>query len=318
MERCYKVKKLYTNEKGAYGLRNSYCLPFLSFLGEYFDSRDLLIQQENLLEMSAEEILSHFNLSESELTSIYYKYILDGIKSGVTDMNIVSIAPLITKKIMEEFGVKGTIIVRAKDLSMIPKIYKEFSKSDLRLGISVDPYIDGDDLTNKVSDISGNFKLPVFVTLYNDLEKTGMLNSLFNKPPINYIEDVGLLDRECYIYGGICADKDDFSTMSGYEAKMIVSPSDALNFGQGIINIQAMISSSVDVQIASPINNDIVDEIRLASILNRGLLNDCEILPINEVLELAISKRERLLLKNDYNFVYEECEKIFEKIKEKI
>ena len=315
MEKCYKIENLYTNERGAYGLRNSYCLPFLSFLGEYFDSRDILVFQENLLEMTSKEIIEKYDLSEKDLENILKRYVISGIKNGATEMNIVSLSPTVTKRVLEELGVGGKALIRAKDIEVIPKIYKEFGGL---LGVAVDPYIDGDDLTNEVSEVCGKYKLPVYVTLYNDLEKTGMLNSLFNKPPINYIEDVGLLDRECYIYGGICADKDDFSVMASYGAKVIVSPYDFLNLGQGIANICAMQGSDVTVQLASPINNDIIEEIRLAGALNRGLLSDCEVLSASEVLELALSKKERIKLAGDYSLVYEECEKIMERIKEKI
>ena len=318
MERCYNFKDLYMNEKGAYGLRNSYCLPILSLCAEYLDSRDILILRENLLELSSEEIKMKYNLCEEDIEFIYRKYLLDGIKKGVNEMNFVSISPLLSKSLFEEYGVSGKILIRARDSGKIPELQHQFNKSLVSLGVTVSPYYDGDDLTNKISNICGEYKLPVFVTLYDDLEQTGMLNTLFNKPPINYVEDVGLLDRECYIIGGNYADKDDFLTMSNYETKVIVSPYDSINFGTNIPNIYAMKSNSVDVQLSSPINNNILEEIKLATALNRSLLSDCEVLPFNEVLELVISKKERIIVKENYERIKQKCIKIMEKIKEKI
>lgn len=317
METCYKINNLIKNETGAFGFRNSYCLPFLSLLSDYLDSRDLLVHYENMLEMTSQDIIDKYTLSDQDFKLIYSKYLAEGIARGVTEMNVLAISPLILKTLFEEYKITGKILVCAKDIEIIPKIYKGFDKS-IGLAIAVDPYIDGDELTNEVSEIAGKYKLPVFVTLYDNLEKTGMLNSLFNKPPINYIEDIGLLDRECYIFGGVCADKDDLSVMSGYNAKMIISPYDFLNLGYGFVNAYAMENNGVEIQLASAINNNMAEEIKLLSALNRGFLNDSEILPIDEILELVISKRTRIRLNTNIEEINDECDKIIQRIKEKI
>ena len=317
METCYKINNLIKNETGAFGFRNSYCLPFLSLLSDYLDSRDLLVHYENMLEMTSQDIIDRYTLSDQDLKLIYSKYLAEGIARGVTEMNVLAISPLILKTLFEEYKITGKILVRAKDIEIIPKIYKGFDKS-IGLAIAVDPYIDGDELTNEVSEIAGKYKLPVFVTLYDNLEKTGMLNSLFNKPPINYIEDIGLLDRVCYIFIGDCADKDDLSVMSGYNAKMIISPYDFLNLGYGFVNAYAMENNGVEIQLASAINNNMAEEIKLLSALNRGFLNDSEILPIDEILELVISKRTRIRLNTNIEEINDECDKIIQRIKEKI
>lgn len=315
MEKCYKINNLLKNETGAFGFRNSYCLPFLSLLSQYLDSRDIIVHYENMLELSSKEIMDKFGLSDEDLKLIYRRYICEGIARGVTEMNILAISPHILRDLYEEYKITGKILIRSKDIEVIPKIYKEFEKN---VAIAVDPYIDGDELTSKVSEISGKYKLPVFVTLYDNLDKTGMLNSLFNKPPISYIEDLGLLDRECYIFGGVCADKEDFAVMSGYNAKMIISPYDFLNLGYGPVNAYAMQCSGVDVQLASALSNDIEGEIKLLRALDRGILNDSEILPLEEIIELAISKRARIQLETDLEVLSEECDKIIQRIKEKI
>lgn len=321
MERYYSINNLKdtSKSKGKFGLKNSFCLPLMSFFSCFYDSCDILTLIERFSEAKSTEILSELGLSDEELEIITKRCLLDNIKNGVSEIGLLALNPRVVLKACLDFEINATIYVRIKDVDNIATLLEEFKGQKIKLGLFVDPYVDGDDLTNKASELSGKYNLPVVCVLFDDIKKTGMLNSLFDTLPVNYIEDVGLLDRDCSILGGIYADKDDFSLIASYGAKIIVSPHDSLNLGKGIANLQSMQNSGVEVNLASLMNSDIVSEISLASMLCRSLLSDPEILPVSEVLEIAISKYPRLDFKNEIVLeVEEKCEKIYEKIKEKI
>lgn len=308
----------YDKNISAFAFKNSLSLPFLNLIKKHYDTKEILVWQERFFELSSKEFLREYGLCQKDLENIIKFCLLENIKLGVSEIDVVSLDPVLCKNILEEFGLKGRIYLKAKDIDDLPEIVKEFKSSKIELAVMVDPYLDGDDLTNTVSLYSGKYKLPVLVTLFDDLQKTGMLNSLFDMPPADYIEKVGLFDRDCSVYGGIYADKDDFAKIASYGAKVVVCLFDSLNLGKGVANVYSMKNMEINVKLCSPINNNIIDEIKLAGVVNRGLLKDPTILKFDEVLEFALSERGKIEFDQKlYEKVKIECEKIIEKLKEK-
>ena len=279
MERCYNVKKTKEMEKS---YKNAFITPIFVCLSEVYDSVDLLRLQEKFVELTAEEILSFLGLSKENYKEILCYVLLNSIKQGIGEVNILSLNPFLTQEVLKELNLSGKVLIRAKDLNEF-----QSSLNGIDYGVYVDPYYDGDELLSFVSDYSAKNKVPVVVLLYDDLEKTGEINSTYNQTPIQYIENLGFLDRDVSILGGVYADKDDFVTISSYGAKMIICPYESLNFGRGSPNLYAMLNAGVNVEIASPIINDICKEFEFGSVVSRGLLNDENILPIDEVESLA-------------------------------
>ena len=307
MERCYNIKELKNNENVSY--RNGFVMPIFAFLSDFYDSHDLLNLIETFSELHGSQILDFLGLTPDDYADLIRHSISENIGKGVSEMDILSLDPFLTQKIFSEFQITGTIYIRAKDIGCFEK---DLDKSS-GVGVFVEPYYDGDELTSFVSDFCGKNKLPVIAQLYDDLLKTGEINSTFNQTPIQYIENIGLLDRDLKILGGNYADKDDFSLISSYGAKMIICPYESLNFGRSCPNLQAMLNAGVNVEIASPIENDLFKEFEFISVVSRGLLSDESVLDLKEVSKLSISNKERISVKT-----YKNLEERLEKIKEKI
>lgn len=318
MEQYYNIENLINDKKFAY--RNSFVMPISFALSKIMDYGDLSVVSEKFEEMKSNEILDYLSLNEEEYETILRYCLLYNINKGVSEVGILSLNPLIEQKLIKEFKIKTQLFIRANDVDEknINKTIKELKNNEILTSIYIDPYFAGDELCSKISEISGKFKIPVLLQMLDDLEKTGMINSIFDKLPINYIEDLGFLDRDCTLLGCSVADKEDFSILANYGAKVIVNTYESLNFGRGSPNIYAMQSSGLEVQIASPILNVIEKEIEFASVVSRGILNDPSILPVEEVLNMTISKNERIKIISDYSDIEEKFKKILEKIKEKI
>lgn len=302
MEKCYNVNQFKETEKS---YKNPFITPVFACLGEVYDSADILRLQESFNDLTAEEILGFLGLSKEDYKDITSYILLKNIKQGVSEVNVLSLNPFLTQEALKEFNLRGKVLVRAKDLNKLQSALK-----GIDYGVFVDPYYDGDELLSFVSDYSAKNKVPVVVLLYDDLEKTGEINSTYNQTPIQYIENLGLLDRKVSILGGVYADKDDFAVISSYGAKMIICPYESLNFGRGSPNLYAMVNAGVDVEIASPVINNLFKEFEFVSVVSRGLLNDENILPIDEVESLAKTET----IKPDFD--EEKYLKLQEKIKE--
>lgn len=319
MGMCYSVKteelvlKSIWEESNSF--RNSYCEPLMSLLSCGVNATLLLEIEKDLADLSAFDIIKKFNLSNDDLRDIDIRCISQNIKEKVCQINMLSFAPLITRDVMKEFNVNGIVFVRAKDIGNIKRLIDEFD-NNIRLGVVLDPLGDGDQVVNQISDVCAKYSLPVLVKLYDDLDKTGQLDSLYKMSPTRYIESVGLLDRECFIYGGIHADKDDFEIWSGYGGKVIISPTAFMYLGKGMANLPAMINSGVEVQLASTLENDILEEVKIATLLARGILSNPGILETEDVEDLAKADRDSEILRKNTTKSLENCKKILERIKE--
>ena len=316
MEKC--CENIQLNKMHLEGLRNSFLLPILSGLSEYLDSKDLLKLIEKLETLPGQEILDILGLDDNRYRTILEQALLISISQGVSEIGILSLNPFLAKNVFDTLGLSGIIYVRASDLDDFRDMLNSNGEK-IKFGVFVDPYVDGDELTNEVSDFCAKHKVSVMINLYDELEKTGELNSTYNLTPIEYVESIGLLDRDFKILGGVYADKDDFNLISGYGGKIVVCPYESLNFGRGSPNVYAMQNSGVEVELSSPIINDIEREVEITSVVSRGLLNDPNILEVSEVFEMAKIDKPRIELSEEvYKNTNQNYKQIIKGVLEKI
>jgi len=295
LERFCDVKDYFEEEN--VGLKNAFGLPVLSFLREIYSSKTICELIENFSEKTSKEIIKELGLTQEELADIYRKFIYEGIRAGTSEMNILALDSFVLSKIYKEFGLHGEIIIRAKDLK---------ENSEVK-NIFIDPYFDSDNEINAtLKEIAKG--ATCYIRLFDDLEKTGELNSEYKMLPIEYVEKAGLLDRKFCIIGGMCADKEDFSIISSYGGKMVICPHDQCDLGKGFINVIAMQNSGLEIELASPIHNNISDEAHLLSVITKGLLNDPDIITIDDCYDMTRGKGKINLNNYDYNALKERCE----------
>ena len=67
------------------------------------------------------------------------------------------------------------------------------------------------------------------------------------------MEEFGFLDRECYILGGNYLDKDDFSLLSSYGAKVILTPKSDSLCGREFVNLLTLENADIDYFFGSDI-----------------------------------------------------------------
>lgn len=297
--------------------QNACMCPLSSCLSTGYEMQHFVELEEEIFEEPSAEVIKKFKLTEEDMLNISMRAVACNASNKTSQINIISFWPIIDRIAMQRVGMKGVVFLRAKDISLAKKLMDEFDE-DIRMGIYVDPLLDGDELVNQVSDLAGKYRLPILIKLYDDLEKTGKLDSLYGMSPTRYVESVGLLDRECFIYGCIHADKDDFETWSIYSATAVISPTTFLNTGLGIANIHAMQSSGVNVRLASYLENNILNEIKLSVLLTRGLLSDPSLLIREEAERLAYADNAGCIYKVNFEKYDEACKKIIEKIKREV
>ena len=151
---------------------------------------------------------------------------------------------------IEEFEIDGKVIISADKL-------QEIRAQDL-LGDNVIVEVSSvlemsDGALSNLSDLSAKMKLPLLFHLGRTLEEVGLISVRYGKSPATLLEEFGFLDRECYILGGNYLDKDDFSLLSSYGAKVILTPKSDSLCGREFVNLLTLENADIDYCFGSDI-----------------------------------------------------------------
>lgn len=153
-------------------------------------------------------------------------------------------------------------------------------------------YTVGEEQLLSLVDYSAKHKLPMSLHLSETLKEVGEMTAELNQTPPEYLESIGVLDRDCTLYHCVHVDKDDMMLLTSYGANIVTCPSSNLKLGSGIAPVYSMTECGLNVAIgtdgaASNNSLDMFKEMFLVSTLSKGLLCDPSVLPAREVLKMA-------------------------------
>lgn len=225
--------------------------------------------------------LRNLNPQEAE------KRILQNVSVGVTDFIVISDDLISMRFILKRLGVNWKIALPSNfDIEALENIEKD------RFLLYCEPAVDEEDVLEKISDFAGKNNLNVYIKLFEDLQKTGELNSKTSTLPINYVESLGLLDRGGYLSGAICSDKEDYMLLNQYDFSVVIRPIADLRKGKGLSNVVQIANADLKVDVGSADENKFMPFQNMRTMLlgMKGMLTD----------ENAITEKETLkLLTND-------------------
>jgi len=142
--------------------------------------------------------------------------------------------------------------------------------------------------------------LPVSTHLSETLKEVGDCTVKHNKTPVEYLEYLGFLDRECTVYHCVHSDKDDLKILADYNVNVVSCPSSNLKLASGIAPIYAMQNAGLNIALGTDgaySNNsyDMFKEMFLTATLNKALLYNAEILKAEEVVNMATKNGAKAL-----------------------
>lgn len=137
-----------------------------------------------------------------------------------------------------------------------------------------------------------NNDLISIISCGENLDEVGECDNNNQLSPVGYLERLGFFDRKAMIVHGVCIDKDDILLLKQYDVSVVTTPSADLKCGNGIAPIQSMLQQNLNICIGTDgsFKNGGIDffrEMCLLSLLQKGNLNDCKVLPPNLVLKMA-------------------------------
>ena len=166
--------------------------------------------------------------------------------ANVKTVRCFCMEPEFAAKMMKKYELDGTLIIPT--VIALDKIRLEKCKSlGFNISIMID-LLDDDEILFCISAL----KIPVTVFLYDDLTKTGDISKKYNgQMPAMVLEDFGFLDRECYIVGGMYAEKDDLQILSDYETTIVLCPRAFSSKGATFTNLKLLNKYPIKIRLGS-------------------------------------------------------------------
>lgn len=240
------------------GFKNYYCDPLASFVYEglpRLDLSDITVTPEQ------EEWLCEYAIIKNKI-------------AGVSELNIAFSQPVIVRQLLNKYGMTGRPVVSELnkcDKDCIFHIKDILALSEVQL--------------QEVAERVGMLKIPCMITFGRTLDEMGQLDKLYGMSPARVLEDMGFLDRECWILGGNHLDKDDLTILSQYDAKVILTPRSDMLLARGFVNLAPLKSQGLTLGFATEVHPyaDMLAECYLAAGQTANLMRDYDIVTFEEL-----------------------------------
>ena len=232
--------------------------------------------------------------------------IAEMIKSGTTTFNDMYFYPSQTAEAAVEMGMRANIGLVVMEF---PTNYASDPEDYLKKGfdfrdewrsedlISTSlaphaPYTTSDKTLSLVGTYAEQLNLPIHTHLHETREEIENSISQFKVSPIQRFSSLGLLGPNLVAAHCVHVDEQDLHLLNQNNVNVVHNPSSNLILGSGIADISKMLDLGINVSIgtdSSASNNrlDILEELRMAALLGKGINQKPEILDSNVILKLA-------------------------------
>lgn len=208
---------------------------------------------------------------------------------GVKYLQIFSHNPLQTIQDMKNANISGRVVIDSTQ-ALNQKNLKSILEQKFPIAVYVDILqLDEGDI-EKISFLN----LPVVIPLFEDLYRTGQISSKYDVSPAKFIEDMGFLDRDCTILGGVYADKDDLQILGDYGAKIVVCPISLAKHGATFANIPLMQKYGLKILLGSgdEENIDFEKEVEFLYLTQLALLQNPNAVHKKQIIKLATGEEK--------------------------
>ena len=172
---------------------------------------------------------------KDELLLLYEYVIAKNFTSGVKELWIVNDFNLDLSPLAQKYSMKIKSIVKMENINALAS---SMLVND-GVVIEVDKLEElGEREASEIVSFSARLNIPLLVHFGQDLYSLGALDKKYRMPPERVLEELGFLDRKCYLFGCNYLDKDALSLFENYEVEYIFSPLDDGENGRGFLNFK--------------------------------------------------------------------------------
>ncbi|MDA1759468.1 bifunctional S-methyl-5'-thioadenosine deaminase/S-adenosylhomocysteine deaminase [Bacillus cereus] len=189
----------------------------------------------------------------------------------------------------------GTKDDEKKAIEEAEKYVKRYYKESGMLTTMVaphSPYTCSTELLEECARIAVENQTMVHIHLSETEREVRDIEAQYGKRPVEYAASCGLFKRPTVIAHGVVLNDDERAFLAEHDVRVAHNPNSNLKLGSGIANVKAMLEAGIKVgiatdSVASNNNLDMFEELRIATLLQKGIHQDATALPVETALSLA-------------------------------
>ena len=233
-------------------------------------------------------------------------------KCGTTAFNDMYFCIQSTLRAASEMGMAGTVSLSVTDQDFDNGTVADFIKSfkpldSHRLSIAIAPHaiytVSGPHL-QYLADFAKEHHLPFHMHLSETRKEREDCIRQHGIPPVLYLHRLGIFDKVGSRFIGAHAlwlDSDEIALLGAYNATVVHNPNSNLKLGSGCRFLYTELrDAGVNVTLgtdgcASSDNLDMIEAMKIMSLLQKGTRNDPSVLPTDEVFQVASANGRKAL-----------------------
>lgn len=162
------------------------------------------------------------------------------------------------------------------------------------------PYTCPPDYLQEVAKAAGALQVPIHIHLAETRGEVEESVKMHGKRPVELMEQIGLLDQKVLAAHCVHLTQEEIQILARKKTAIAHNPGSNLKLGSGMAPLADLLQNGVLVSLgtdsaASNNNLDMVEEMRLATLLPKGLREDPTLIPAVEALKLATVNGARAL-----------------------
>ncbi|HQB18657.1 MAG: 5-methylthioadenosine/S-adenosylhomocysteine deaminase [Parcubacteria group bacterium ADurb.Bin247] len=226
---------------------------------------------------------------------------LEMIKNGILFYNEMYMFPEISMQASEKMGIRsvtGLVVMdvpKPKDVKEIEKKYQKIKETELSK-ISISPHsiytVSKENLKWIVSFAKKN-NLIIHIHVSETKDEVDFSIKNYKQKPINFLDSIGLLTKRTVMAHGVWIDDEEMEIIGKRKSSLIYNPTSNLKLAVGkIFPYDKAKKYKVNVALgtdgsASNNNLDLLEEMKIGSLIQKYIQNNPTALPAQEILDCA-------------------------------
>lgn len=162
------------------------------------------------------------------------------------------------------------------------------------------PYTCTPEILKEARKIAEDYNIPVLIHVSETAFEVENARKEWGMSPVKYLESLGLFEVKTIAAHCVHINDEDMNILARYKVGVAHNPTSNLKLASGIAPVASMIEKGIDVALGtdgagSNNDHDMVEEMRLAALLPKGILYNPTIVPAKKVIRMATIEGARAI-----------------------
>lgn len=166
------------------------------------------------------------------------------------------------------------------------------------------PYTCPPELIQRIVDISAELDVPIHIHMSETLFEVEENRRQYRRRPVAHLQALGVFDRPCLVAHAVHLDDEEIAMLAEHDVRVAHNPVSNLKLASGIARLPEMLGAGILVGLgtdgcASNNNLDMFEEMRMASLLHKGIRGDATLIPAEQAFLMGTRHGARAIWMDD-------------------